>query len=82
VLINYQVIPEVKMFKKSLITPVVLLLIPAFACANENSNEDKHDHDHQEKPTHHEHKEEKIERIQVSASRLGRIVTESATRIK
>ena len=79
-LINYQVIPEVKMFKKSLITPVVLLLIPAFACANENSNEDKHDHDHQEKPTHHEHKEEKIERIQVSASRLGRIVTESATR--
>lgn len=70
----YQVIPEVKMFKISLKTAVAMLLIPAFSYANENNNEDEHDKDH------HEHNDNKIEKIQVSASRLSRIVTESATR--
>lgn len=62
------------MFKKSLKTAVVILLIPAFAYANENNNE----HDRHEE--HNEHSDNNIERIQVRASRLGRIVTESATR--
>ena len=70
----YQVIPEVKMFKISLKTAVAMLLIPAFSYANENNNEDEHNKEH------HEHNDNKIEKIQVSASRLGRIVTESATR--
>ena len=54
----------------------VLLLMPAFAYANEN----KHEHDHTEVKEHHEHSDNNIEKIQVTASRLGRIVTESATR--
>ena len=62
------------MFKISLKTAVAMLLIPAFSYANENNNEDEHDKEH------HEHNDNKIEKIQVSASRLGRIVTESATR--
>ncbi|MBA6349733.1 TonB-dependent siderophore receptor [Colwellia sp. BRX8-9] len=62
------------MFKISLKTAVAMLLIPAFSYANENNNEDEHDKDH------HEHNDNKIEKIQVSASRLSRIVTESATR--
>jgi outer membrane receptor for ferrienterochelin and colicins len=62
------------MFKISLKTAVAMLLIPAFSYANENNN--KHEHDKE----HHENNDNKIERIQVSASRLGRIVTESATR--
>lgn len=70
----YQVIPEVKMFKISLKTAVAMLLIPAFSYANENNNEDEHNKEH------HEHNDNRIEKIQVSASRLGRIVTESATR--
>jgi outer membrane receptor for ferrienterochelin and colicins len=74
VLNYYQVIPEVKMFKISLKTAVAMLLIPAFSYANENNNEDEHNKEH------HEHNDNKIEKIQVSASRLGRIVTESATR--
>lgn len=37
------------------------------------------EHHHDE---HHHHGEKKIEKIQVTASRLGRIVTESATRIE
>ncbi len=53
-----------------------LLLMPAFTYANEN----KHDHDHTEVKEHHEHSDNNIEKIQVTASRLGRIVTESATR--
>ncbi len=53
-----------------------LLLMPAFTYANEN----KHDHDHTEVKEHHEHSDKNIEKIQVTASRLGRIVTESATR--
>ena len=77
-LINYQAMPEVKMFKKSLITPLAILLIPAFTYANENNDEHKNEHD--EKQAHHEHSDSQVERIQVSASRLGRIVTESATR--
>ena len=64
------------MFKKSLRTAVTILLIPAFAYANENNNEQ----DQHEEQEHHEHSDNKIERIQVRASRLGRIVTESATR--
>jgi len=69
------------MFKKSLKTTVSILLIPAFAFANENNNEHGHkeEHEHEEKQ-HHEHSDKKIEKIQVRASRLGRIVTESATR--
>jgi outer membrane receptor for ferrienterochelin and colicins len=74
VLNYYQVIPEVKMFKISLKTAVAMLLIPAFSYANENNNEDEHNKEH------HEHNDNRIEKIQVSASRLGRIVTESATR--
>ena len=42
---------------------------------DEHAIKDKHDeHDH------HEHDDNDVERIQVTASRLGRIVTESATR--
>ena len=62
------------MFKKSLQIAVVALLMPAFAYANNNEN------GHHEEKEHHEHSINEIERIQVSASRLGRIVTESATR--
>lgn len=54
----------------------VVLLMPAFAYANEN----KHEHDHTEVKEHHEHSDNNIEKIQVTASRLGRIVTQSATR--
>jgi outer membrane receptor for ferrienterochelin and colicins len=61
------------MFKKSLRTTVAILLIPAFAYANENNNKNEHEENH-------EHVDNKIEKIQVSASRLGRIVIESATR--
>ncbi|TWX50580.1 TonB-dependent receptor plug domain-containing protein [Colwellia hornerae] len=64
------------MFRKSLKTAVAILLIPAFAYANENNNV----HGHDKKQEHHEHHDNKIEKIQVNASRLGRIVTESATR--
>jgi len=80
VLNYYQAIPEVKMFKKSLKTAVAILLIPAFSYANENSHEHKNEHDEHKEQEHHEHSDNPIERIQVSASRLGRIVTESATR--
>ncbi|RYV02371.1 TonB-dependent receptor [Shewanella sp. OPT22] len=45
-----------------------VLLLPSFAYASDN-------HEH-----HHEHDESSVETIQVSASRLGRVVTESATR--
>ena len=72
----YQVIPEVKMFQKYLTIAVAILLIPAFSSANENKN----DHDHHEEQEQHTHSDKNIERIQVRASRLGRIVTESATR--
>lgn len=70
------------MFKKYLKTTVAILLIPAFAYANENSQEHKNEHknEHGEHKEHHEHSDNKVEKIQVTASRLGRIVTESATR--
>ena len=70
------------MFKKSLKTAVVILFIPAFAYANENNHQHKNEHDHHqhEEQEHHKHSDNKIEKIQVRASRLGRIVTESATR--
>ncbi len=58
------------MFKKHLTIAVATLLIPAITHANEHHK--KHQHD--------DHEDKKIERIQVTASRLGRIVTESATR--
>ncbi|WP_435277247.1 TonB-dependent receptor plug domain-containing protein [Psychrobium sp. nBUS_13] len=45
---------------------LAVMLAPTIATASEDD--------------HHEHDEKKIEKIQVTASRLGRIVTESATR--
>ncbi|WP_299269680.1 TonB-dependent receptor [uncultured Psychrosphaera sp.] len=56
---------------------VIALLVPALAQANDkdeipNKHHDEHDH--------HEKNDSTIEKIQVNASRLGRIVTESATR--
>lgn len=59
---------------------VAILLLPAFVYANENNHEHEKEHTSHEEHEHHEHGEEKIEKIQVRASRLGRIVTESATR--
>jgi len=52
------------------------LLFSTFSYAQEHQEHQEH-HSHPEK--YHDH-ESQIERIQVSASRLGRIVTESATR--
>ena len=78
------VVPEVKMFKQSLKALVAMLLIPAFSYANETNNNSDNEHgQHEEKhpeEEHHEHDDKKTDRIQVTASRLGRIVTESATR--
>ncbi|ASP46434.1 TonB-dependent receptor plug domain-containing protein [Cognaticolwellia beringensis] len=68
------------MFKKSMKMAVAILLIPAFAYANEDIQDQKNGHAHHEEQEHHEHSDSSIERIQVRASRLGRIVTESATR--
>ena len=51
-------------------TALAVLLVPSISYAGEGEHHDEH----------HEHGESKIERIQVTASRLGRIVTESATR--
>ena len=72
------------MFEKSLKTGVAMLLIPAFVYANENSHEHKNEHNiehaHHEEKKLHDHNDNNIEKIQVSASRLSRIVTESATR--
>jgi outer membrane receptor for ferrienterochelin and colicins len=68
------------MYKTSLITAVVILLIPTFCFANDN-NQQQEMHAEQEYHEHHDdHDETKIETIQVRASRLGRIVTKSATR--
>lgn len=68
------------MFKKTLKMTVAILLIPAFVYANENSHEHKNEHSPHKEQEHHEHSNNNIEKIQVRASRLGRIVTESATR--
>lgn len=69
------------MIKKALNTAIGMLLLPALAYASEK-HDVKHvthkDQHHDE--SHHDHDDKKIERIQVTASRLGRIVTESATR--
>lgn len=59
------------MLTKSSKMALVVLLAPSMSFASEN---DHHEHDQ------HEHDENKIEKIQVTASRLGRIVNESATR--
>jgi outer membrane receptor for ferrienterochelin and colicins len=68
------------MYKTSLITAVAILLIPTFCIANEN-NQQQEKYTEQEHHEHHDdHDETKIETIQVRASRLGRIVTKSATR--
>ncbi|GAC21774.1 TonB-dependent receptor plug domain-containing protein [Paraglaciecola arctica] len=67
------------MYKTSLITAVVILLIPTF-CFADNNNQEQEQHEEQEHHEEHEHDETKIETIQVRASRLGRIVTKSATR--
>lgn len=48
----------------------VILLLPLISYAGEDEHDDED----------HEHDKKKIEKIQVTASRLGRIVTESATR--
>ncbi|WP_158972946.1 TonB-dependent siderophore receptor [Paraglaciecola sp. L3A3] len=77
------------MYKTSLITAVVILLIPTFSIANEEHHQSEkyakplHQEDqkhHDEHEHHHDHDETKMETIQVRASRLGRIVTKSATR--
>lgn len=65
------------MLKSSLNLVALALLVPAVAQANNNDN----DHGHHDEHGHeHQHQDNSIEKIQVSASRLGRIVTESATR--
>jgi len=76
------------MFIKHLTMTVATLLIPVFAHAEEHHVKHKENQEHQqneqheqdEKHDHHEHDKNSIEKIQVTASRLGRIVTESATR--
>ena len=65
------------MYKASLITAVAILLIPTYCFANDNNQQQEN---HAEQEHHDEHDEAKIETIQVRASRLGRIVTKSATR--
>ncbi len=62
---------EVKMRKISVSAAICMLLMPGLVKANADDHHDEH---------HHE--ESNIETIQVRASRLGRIVTESATRIE
>ncbi|PAJ72151.1 TonB-dependent receptor [Pseudoalteromonas sp. NBT06-2] len=49
---------------------LAVLLVPSISYSSEGGHGDEH----------HEHGENKIEKIQVTASRLGRIVAESATR--
>jgi len=60
------------MLNNYLKTAITLFMVPAIAHSNEYQ---EHDHHH-----HHEGDDRGIEKIQVTASRLGRIVTESATR--
>lgn len=55
------------MLRKYSKVALAVLFTPAISYASEGEQ-------------HHEHDEKKIEKIQVTASRLGRIVTESATR--
>ena len=69
------------MFKQHLTLLLAAMLMPTLVHATENQENHK---EHQEATEHghheHEHDNNKVERIQVTASRLGRIVTESATR--
>ncbi|MDK2595606.1 TonB-dependent receptor plug domain-containing protein [Pseudoalteromonas obscura] len=51
------------------------ILLPSVSYAGEH-----HHGEHGHGEHHHEHKNSQVEKIQVTASRLGRIVTESATR--
>ncbi|QBG36486.1 TonB-dependent receptor plug domain-containing protein [Litorilituus sediminis] len=60
------------MRKHAINSALAILLMPALAQASENDHDHHDEHGHQDK--------ENIEKIQVRASRLGRIVTESATR--
>lgn len=48
--------------------------------SNKHSNDHNNKQDHHKDSDHHDHGDNKVEKIQVRASRLGRIVTESATR--
>ncbi|KID57537.1 ligand-gated channel [Pseudoalteromonas luteoviolacea] len=51
------------------------MLLPYASYAGEHHHHEENHGDH-----HHEHNNKQVEKIQVTASRLGRIVTESATR--
>lgn len=70
------------MFKKSIKITMAVLMLPAFCYANENKQDHAHQEEHSKHNEHeqHDHNDNDIEKIQVTASRLGRIVTESATR--
>lgn len=82
------------MDNKFLRIAAIAVLMPMISYANEQETEHNHDeHNHQNKEHQSEHKahdehhhddhhahDNKVEKIQVRASRLGRIVTESATR--
>lgn len=80
------------MFTPSLNTAVVMLLIPTFAIANEHHEKEEHHkanvqnehsqngHNKHSENSHGDHHDTAVERIQVRASRLGLIVTDSATR--
>ncbi|MCG7550422.1 TonB-dependent receptor [Pseudoalteromonas sp. Of7M-16] len=63
------------MLKKYSKLAISAMLLPSVSYAGEHHH-DEHGHDEH----HHEHKNSQVEKIQVTASRLGRIVTESATR--
>lgn len=58
-------------FNQKTLSLLALALTPGLTLASDEHHKHEHEHEHQEKS---------IERIQVSASRLGRIVTQSATR--
>jgi outer membrane receptor for ferrienterochelin and colicins len=69
------------MFKQHLTLLLAAMLTPVFVHATEDkNNHTEHQEDKRHEHEHHEHDNNKVERIQVTASRLGRIVTESATR--
>jgi outer membrane receptor for ferrienterochelin and colicins len=57
-----------------------LLLMSTTITANDENKEHKHQEEQKEEHQHHENNEENTEYLQVRASRLGRIITESATR--
>ncbi|REL26328.1 TonB-dependent receptor [Thalassotalea euphylliae] len=63
---------------------IAVAMLPAISSASEKHGKHNEHNSHQEEighhHDHHEHSDNGVERIQVTASRLGRIVTESATR--